>query len=76
MAIYKPLADKIRPKTIKEFCGQKHLVGNNQILRTMIDDDKILLNDIKNELRVLINKNIQEVLNLKQTLIKEEVIVF
>ena len=52
------------------------IANDMKTIYKMIDDDKILLNDIKNELRVQINKNIQEVLNLKQTLIKEEIIVF
>jgi ATP-dependent metalloprotease FtsH len=42
----------------------------------MIDDDKKLIEDIKDELRIYITKNIQELLNLKQILIKEEIIVF
>lgn len=29
MAIYEPLASKYRPKTLDEFVGQKHLVGEN-----------------------------------------------
>jgi putative ATPase len=36
-----PLADKIRPKTLKEFAGQKHLVGKNGILRKMIESDQL-----------------------------------
>ncbi len=36
-----PLADKIRPKTLKEFVGQEHLVGKNGILRKLIEADQL-----------------------------------
>ncbi len=36
-----PLADRMRPKNLDEFVGQKHLVGNNKILRRIIEEDKI-----------------------------------
>ena len=32
-----PLAERLRPKTLREYIGQKHLVGENLILRTMIE---------------------------------------
>ena len=32
-----PLADRMRPKTLDEFIGQHHLVGEGAILRKMID---------------------------------------
>lgn len=32
-----PLAERLRPKTLREYIGQKHLVGENSILRTMIE---------------------------------------
>ena len=32
-----PLAERMRPKTLDEYIGQKHLVGEGAILRTMID---------------------------------------
>ncbi len=32
-----PLADKLRPKSINEVIGQKHLIGDNQFLRTVIE---------------------------------------
>ncbi len=32
-----PLADKIRPQNIEEFCGQEHLVGENKPLRVAIN---------------------------------------
>jgi len=41
MSIKKPLAQRMRPQTLKEFYGQDHLVGNGQILRTMIQRDNI-----------------------------------
>ncbi len=36
-----PLADKIRPKNLDEFIGQKHLVGQGKPIRLAIDQDKI-----------------------------------
>ncbi len=36
MATNEPLASKIRPKNLKEFIGQDHLVGNNKPLRVAI----------------------------------------
>jgi putative ATPase len=32
-----PLADRMRPKTLDDFIGQRHLVGEGAILRKMID---------------------------------------
>ena len=32
-----PLADRMRPKTLEDFIGQRHLVGEGAILRKMID---------------------------------------
>lgn len=36
-----PLAERIRPKTLDEYIGQKHLVGPGAILRKMIDSGRI-----------------------------------
>lgn len=36
-----PLADKIRPKTLKQFVGQEHLVGKNKPLRLVIEKKEI-----------------------------------
>lgn len=37
----KPLADRIRPQSLDEFVGQKHLVGENKPIRLAIEQDKI-----------------------------------
>jgi len=37
----KPLADRLRPKTLKEFIGQKHLIDKGKPIRQMIDSGKI-----------------------------------
>lgn len=37
----KPLAERLRPKTLDEYVGQKHLVGSGAILRKMIDVGRI-----------------------------------
>ncbi len=36
-----PLAERVRPKTLDELAGQKHLVGKGSILRTAIESGKI-----------------------------------
>ena len=36
-----PLADRIRPQTIDEVAGQKHLLGEGKILRRIIESGKI-----------------------------------
>ncbi len=37
----KPLAERLRPKTLDEYIGQKHLVGPGAVLRKMIDSGRI-----------------------------------
>ncbi|MDD2799138.1 MAG: AAA family ATPase, partial [Bacteroidales bacterium] len=32
-----PLAERLRPKNLDEYIGQKHLVGKNSVLRRMIE---------------------------------------
>jgi putative ATPase len=36
-----PLAERLRPKNLDEYIGQKHLVGENAILRKMLDSGNI-----------------------------------
>ena len=36
-----PLAERLRPKTLDEYIGQKHLVGEGAVLRRMIDSGHI-----------------------------------
>ena len=36
-----PLAERLRPKNLDEYIGQKHLVGDSGVLRTMIETGKI-----------------------------------
>jgi putative ATPase len=36
-----PLADRLRPKDLNEFCGQEHLLGKNAVLRTVIESGNI-----------------------------------
>ena len=36
-----PLASRLRPETLDEYVGQKHLVGEGKILRQMIESDNI-----------------------------------
>lgn len=37
----KPLADQIRPNTLDDIIGQKHLVGENKILRNLVNNKKL-----------------------------------
>jgi len=41
MAINQPLADRMRPQNLDEYVGQKHLVGENAILRKAIESGNI-----------------------------------
>lgn len=36
-----PLASRMRPRNLSEFVGQKHLLGENKILRKMIESDHV-----------------------------------
>lgn len=36
-----PLAERLRPKTLDDYIGQKHLVGQGAVLRTMIESGNI-----------------------------------
>jgi putative ATPase len=37
----KPLAARMRPRTLAEFVGQQHLLGEGKLLRRMLDADRI-----------------------------------
>ena len=36
-----PLATRLRPQTLEEFCGQQHLLGEGKVLRRLIESDRI-----------------------------------
>ncbi len=36
-----PLAERLRPQSLDEYIGQKHLVGSNSVLRQMIEQGRI-----------------------------------
>lgn len=36
-----PLAARLRPRDLSEFCGQQHLIGEGKILRRLIETDRI-----------------------------------
>ncbi|MBQ1712326.1 MAG: AAA family ATPase, partial [Firmicutes bacterium] len=38
---FRPLADRLRPKTLDEFAGQSHLIGPGKLLRKLIESDQI-----------------------------------
>ena len=37
----RPLADRLRPKTLDDFFGQQHLIGKGRLLRKLIESDQI-----------------------------------
>ena len=37
----RPLAERLRPKTLDEFAGQQHLTGEGKVLRRLIESDRI-----------------------------------
>lgn len=39
--MYEPLAERMRPKTLDDYIGQKHLVGEGAVLRRMIESGNI-----------------------------------
>ena len=39
---YRPLADRMRPKSIEAFIGQKHVLGNNKPLWLSIEQGNLL----------------------------------
>jgi len=41
-AAYAPLAERVRPKTLKEFVGQNHLLGEGKPLRVMIERGELV----------------------------------
>jgi putative ATPase len=41
MLTNQPLADRLRPRDLDEFCGQEHLVGKNGVLRKVIESGNI-----------------------------------
>ena len=36
-----PLAARLRPQTLEEIVGQRHLLGEGKVLRRLIEDDHI-----------------------------------
>jgi putative ATPase len=41
MSSYPPLAERMRPKTLDNYIGQKHLVGKGAVLRKMLESGQI-----------------------------------
>ena len=39
--IFEPLAERLRPKKLDDYIGQTHLVGENCVLRRMIESGSI-----------------------------------
>lgn len=38
---HRPLAERMRPRNLDEFFGQKHLFGKGKVLRNLIENDKV-----------------------------------
>lgn len=41
MLANQPLAERLRPKDIDDFCGQEHLIGKNAVLRRVLESGNI-----------------------------------
>jgi putative ATPase len=41
MAAAEPLAVRMRPRTLEEFAGQKHFIGERKLLRRMLEADRL-----------------------------------
>jgi putative ATPase len=41
MAAVEPLAVRMRPRTLEEFVGQKHFIGEGKLLRRMLEADRL-----------------------------------
>ncbi|MEG1641382.1 MAG: AAA family ATPase, partial [Ruthenibacterium sp.] len=39
--MFQPLADRLRPQTLGEVCGQQHLLGENQVFRKTVESGRI-----------------------------------
>lgn len=39
--VQEPLANRIRPRLLREFCGQKHLIGEGKVLYNLIMHDQV-----------------------------------
>lgn len=37
----RPLASRLRPETLEDFVGQRHLLGDGKVLRRLIDEDQV-----------------------------------
>ncbi len=40
-SLAQPLASRMRPRTLEDFCGQQHLVAPGKVLRNLIDADTV-----------------------------------
>ncbi|WP_321324230.1 replication-associated recombination protein A [Thiomicrorhabdus sp.] len=41
MSVYQPLSDRLRPKTLTEYVGQTHLLGERRALSRMLDSGRL-----------------------------------
>ena len=41
MSLYAPLAERMRPKTLNDYVGQSHLVGEGAVLRNSLERGQI-----------------------------------
>ena len=39
--VMQPLAERMRPRSLDDYVGQKHLVGDGAVLRRMIDSGRL-----------------------------------
>ena len=41
VTVFEPLASRMRPKTLDDYVGQRHLLGEGKLLRNLIESDKV-----------------------------------
>ena len=41
MSSFPPLAERMRPRSLDDYIGQKHLVGENAVLRKMLESGRL-----------------------------------
>ena len=47
----KPLAERLRPKTLDDYIGQQHLVGKGKVLRKMIESLLLFCGDLRESVK-------------------------
>ena len=54
----RPLADEIRPQTLDEVVGQKHLLGEGALLRRLIESARSIAGTVSSAVSALNSKTV------------------